>query len=527
MRQAQKPRLLWGDMHTNVHPFQISILDRIFEAARSHLDFFPVAYYPFNSYKTQEGLALESEGQHEEFLKDWREVLSAVRRHNQPGRFITFAGYEWHGDRRRFGDHNVFYFDEGPLAAGTLPELYDHLRRAKGIAIPHHTGYQVSQRGKDWNYHDDDLSPFAEIFSDHGSSEGCNTPFTMNRGASMGPRVSGGTVQDGLARGYRLGIMASGDNHNGFPGVWGNGLLGVWATSLTRESLWEAWLARRVYGVTGDRIRLDFELNGHPMGSVVRSKGPADLRAEIVGCHALDRVELLRNDRVLHTYCHSGAWSVPNGAGKVRLKMRADFGWGPSAFYGLQPAHKIWVGRLRLDGGQLLDVQGCFSCSGQHLEKLSHSECAWELQTEARPYYGRPTSEMGWAGPAGWRNIQSLIFEWEASLTDRVQLLVNGQKVDFSVQEALGSSRLLAFKEESHSTIIQQLGISREQLDKNAEVVFHNAHKVKIHVAIPEEGHTVSFRFVDEAPPPGRNWYRLRVSQLNGQMAWSSPIWLE
>lgn len=527
MKPTQKPQLFWGDMHTNIHPFQVAIVNEIFEAARSHLDFFPVAYYPFFSYKNLEGLALESEGQHKKFLKDWQEILSAVRQYNEPGKFVTFAGYEWHGDRRRFGDHNVFYFSEGPLVAGTLPELYDHLRRFNGIAIPHHIAYQVGQRGKDWNYHDDKLSPFVEIFSDHGSSEGCNTPFTMNRAGSMGPRISGGTVQDGLARGYRLGIMASGDNHSGFPGVWGNGLVGVWAKDLSREGLWEAWLARRIYGVTGDRIRLDFNLNGHPMGSLVRSRGPVDIRAEIVGADAIDRVELLRNERVLTTYCHSGTWRIPKESETVRLKIRADFGWGPNEFYGLNPTSNVWVGKLCLDRGKLLNVQGCFSRAVQRVEKLSDREYSWELQTDARPYYNAPTSEIGWAGPVGWRNIQSLIFECESSLKDQVQLIVNGEKIRFSIQDALSGSHLLAFKQASHSNILNQLGLSRDQLDENAEVVWHNAHKVKVHVAIPESGYAVSFRFVDESPPAGRNWYRLRVSQLNGQMAWSSPIWLE
>ncbi len=159
---------------------------------------------------------------------------------------------------------------------------------------------------------------------------GCNTPFTMDRVASMGPRVSGGTVQDGLARGYRVGIIASGDNHSGFPGVWGNGLVGVWAAELTREGLWQAFRSRRVYGVTGDRISLAFEVNGLGMGSVGKTAGIADMRAHIVGCHAIDRVELLRNERVLYTYCHSGIWDVPGGDGPIRLKMRIDFGWGPS-----------------------------------------------------------------------------------------------------------------------------------------------------------------------------------------------------
>ena len=521
-------QLYWGDMHLNLHSHQVPMIDRTYAAARSHLDFFPIAYYPFNSYKSPEGLGLETEGQGDVFLKDWPAILSAVRRHNDPGRFVTFAGYEWHGDRRRFGDHNVFYFDEGPLdAAETLPELYANIRKNKGIAIPHHTGYQVGQRGKHWDYYDEHLSPFVEIFSDHGSSEGCNTPFTMNRVASMGPRVSGGTVQDGLARGYRLGIIASGDNHSGFPGVWGNGLVAAWATELTREGLWQAFLSRQVYGVTGDRIRLAFEVNGRGMGGVENFDGTADIRAHIVGCHAIDRVELLRNERVLHTYCHAGTWDVPGGDCQIRLKMRIDFGWGPSEFYGLKTADKIWRGQLRIDGGRLVNVQGCLTCFGQRIERLGDRECTWQLETEPRPYHGVRVSEVGWAGGTSWTNKQALIFELEASPTDHVHLAVNGESAVFSVQEALRGSRVLASTGEAYTTMSQQLGLSPSDLDKQDEVVWHNANKTKVHVAIPESGYTVPFHFVDSSPPGGLNWYRLRVSQLNGQMAWSSPIWLK
>lgn len=517
-------QLYWGDMHTNIHPHQVPALDHTYQEARAHLDFFPVAYYPAEYYHTPEGLAVETIGQRDGFLEDWEAVLAAVRRYNEPGRFVTFAGYEWHGDRRRYGDHNFYYFDEGPLAYHeTLPDQYVHLHRAKGIAIPHHTGYLVGERGKDWSCHDEDLSPFAEIYSDHGSSEGCNTPFTMNRVGSMGPRVSGGTVEDGLARGYRLGIIASGDNHGGFPGVWGNGLAGVWAPKLTRESLWEAFMSRRVYGVTGDRIKLEFQLNGHDMGSVVPPAKAADIRATIVGEHAIDRVELLRNERVIHTHSHSGTWDVPHSDVALRLKLRLEFGWGPSDWYGLKTSDRSWRGNLSVDGGRILAVQGCFTSAGQRVERPTDRQCNWQLLTEPRT---GQKSQASWAGGVGGANIQGLVIELEASGADRIHLEVEGEELDFSVGEAFAASRVLALTDQAKELINDQLGQSPAEVE-NPDVFYHNAHKVKIHVAIPEVGYTVPFHYVDESPPAAWNWYRLRVTQLNGQMAWSSPIWLD
>jgi hypothetical protein len=263
------------------------------------------------------------------------------------------------------------------------------------------------------------------------------------------------------------------------------------------------------------------------MGSVGKSDRTADIRAHIVGCHAIDRVELLRNERVLHTYCHAGTWDVPGGDCQIRLKMRIEFGWGPSEFYGLKTANKIWRGQLRIDGGRLVNVQGCLTCFGQRIERPGDRECTWQLETEPRPYHGVRVSEVGWAGGTSWTNKQALIFELEASPTDHIHLAVNGESAVFSVQEALRGSRVLASTGEAYTTMSQQLGLSPSDLDKEDEVVWHNAYKTKVHVAIPESGYTVPFHFVDSSPPGGWNWYRLRVSQLNGQMAWSSPIWLK
>ena len=105
---SERYHIYLGDMHTNIHQHQVSTLDRTFRAARSRMDFFPVAYYPSEYHNTPEGLAVEvMKQQHDAYREDWHGILSAVRKYNNPGRFITFAGYEWHGDRRHFGDHNV------------------------------------------------------------------------------------------------------------------------------------------------------------------------------------------------------------------------------------------------------------------------------------------------------------------------------------------------------------------------------------------------------------------------------------
>ena len=162
----------------------------------------------------------------------------------------------------------------------------------------------------------------------------------------------------------------------------------------------------------------------------------------------------MRDERVLYSYCHSGTWDVPGGGGQIHLKTRIDCGWGPSGFYGLKTANKIWRGQLRIDRGRLVNVQGCLSCFGQRIEEPTERECSWQLETEPRPYHGARVSEVGWAGGTSWTNRQVLIFEIEASPTDRSHLTVDGEGAVFSVQEALRRSCVLAATNESYDTII-------------------------------------------------------------------------
>lgn len=491
-------------------------LEKSFEAARDYLDFFPIVYYPAFFYATKEGLQVETVGFKGEFGPQWELVNVLVKKYHEPGRFVTFAGYEWTGDRTRWGDHNVFYFDDDqPLDLSvTIDELYANLRRRKGIAIPHHTGYLPGMRGKDWDHFDGDLSPFVEICSVHGSSEGCDTPIGLVTNGSMAPRVSGGTYQDGLARGYRIGASASGDNANGFPGRHGLGLIACYAKELTRESLWEAFLARRVYAVTGDRIRLDFRINGHFMGEVLRASGALAIEARVVGTQALDRIELIKNNRVAATHCHNGSWEIPK-RGKVRLKVQIEHGWGPTARYGLKVGDRKWAGRLKAAKARIVSVEGCFTRQGQKIMRRSASECEYKLTTSPR------------TGAALGECQQSIVFEIEGGLESKVRLECEEISASFTLRELMASSRCLVMWKQVERNVKEQFGLRRDEIENAEDVLYHNAYKIKVHKAAPEVGYRAALKFKDESPRRGRSFYYVRVSQLNGQYAWSSPIWVE
>lgn len=67
---------------------------------------------------------------------------------------------------------------------------------------------------------------------------GRKRPGRLSVSARYGSRQWEGTIQYGLDQGHKFGIMASTDQHSGYPGSYGDGRIGVLAPSLTRDAIW-------------------------------------------------------------------------------------------------------------------------------------------------------------------------------------------------------------------------------------------------------------------------------------------------
>jgi hypothetical protein len=119
-------------------------------------------------------------------------------------------------------------------------------------------------------------------------------------------------AQQGLRRGYRLGIVGMSDGHMGKPGydVWArhgrsglrkraystqSAITAVLAADLTHDAVWEALRARRVYATTGERILLSFEMDGHPMGAEYETSDAPHARIHVCGTAQVARVDLIRD----------------------------------------------------------------------------------------------------------------------------------------------------------------------------------------------------------------------------------------
>lgn len=510
----QKFNNYFTDFHTNIHSKQVADFDLWYKHARQVIDFWPFAYYPYHEVMLGSGLKTEGELDVETIKSDWNELVKKTNEYNRINpEFPLLCGYEWQGSGED-GDHNVFFKEDGPCI---LPKRYNELKNElsefSSIAIPHHLAYSLEHRGKNWATHDSEFSPFAEIYSSHGSSEQSVCESEMSRHIHMGPRTGSTSVFNGLNLGNKVGIIASGDNHV-VPADTNNGLAGVWAQSNSKDDLWEALKSRRVYGMTKNHMKLWMDIDENPMGSTItKSDKPRTVHVNVTGNSAIDRVELIRNGVVANVYTHSGNWETLNSNDSIRFKTHIDFGWGPNPSVYKNLTKRLWEGTLSTNGS-IVSVEKCWSNLGQKVLYQDSHKFDFGMTTYKSSHSGK------WMGQAPVVS-EGFIIEFEGKLSDEVNLTINGNKTMKKFSDILEETDLIIELEESKKIAKETFGVSDYY---RSDPFYHNAYKTRILKGIPNVGYEVSCEFsIDTVYQDG--WYIVKVFQDDGQIAWSSPVW--
>lgn len=423
----------------------------------------------------------------------WERINATTRTFYTPGSFVTFPGYEWSGNTPLGGDRNVFFSTEGGVISRSCGDLlpdgqtkYPHSPTARALfeylkeqndplenggtikvrrtfIVPH-----VGGRYADLTMHDPNLEWNVEVHSAWGTFEWL--------------------LEDALQMGYRVGICANSDGHKGRPGAsypgggkFGSygGLTCVLAPSLDRESVLEALQARHCYGTTGNRSLVDIQLvtgDGRRamMGDVIDAgEGAGQLHIRVVGAGPIECVEI-RNG--METIATCRPYSADDLGRRIKLV------WSGAQVRG-RDRMVAWDGGLRVQGNTIEQVTPInFWNANRPLCRDGSDHLTWQSITTGGVTGVLLTLEHPHQG----------ILEVE-TLQKHVRCAVE----DIGLEPTLWACGGLK----------KQIALSR----------------------LPEQPPSCAFSCT--APlgdlHPGDNPIYIRVTQEDGHMAWTSPVYVE
>ena len=435
-------------------------------------------------------------------LKDtWPRVQQVIADGNRDGTFNAFLGFEWHSSK--WGDQCVvFPEDHRPLFYTPDPaKLRAFCVEERALMIPHHLAYPSGNRGVNWTVFDECCTPVVEIYSEHGNSEHDRGPFDYYT-HSMGGRQTSNTARAALDAGLRFGFVGSSDDHAGFPGAYGEGLMAALVTDQTRAGILEAINARRTYALTGDRIEIDFSANGAPMGASIDAGRQLAIEYTVQGRDELDVVELIQDGHVVHR-----AWPGPDQASVERssaasssnfdapIQLRLEWGWGP---WGALALDRIcdWAFDVKVMNGRLLRHFPCLQSMPFDEQRRHRFDTLDGEGLRVRSYTARQNAYRE-------NPNQSLVLEIDGDASTEVSVTMR-EPYDSTQSVSLGE---LVAGSRHHAT-----GPFPKEYWQWHRLVARQASRVTTRVMLDL--------------PDRRSYVYLRARQTNGQMAWASPVFI-
>jgi len=224
-------------------------------------------------------------------------------KYDQPGKFCVLFGYEW--SSLIYGHHNVYSVDNDiPMLPSNDPnyenidDLWNALDNFDVITIPHHPMIWSDKLW--WKHTNEKMDRCVEFYSKWGLSLYDGNPRPLSS-----PRPQNGVLIALVTQGLHYGLMAGTDSHASRPGsilkesrqpgalpYARPGITGVWATSFTREAIYEALKNRHCYGMTGTRVSLKFAVDNNIMGSEIEASDPPKISFDISSEIPITRIQL-------------------------------------------------------------------------------------------------------------------------------------------------------------------------------------------------------------------------------------------
>lgn len=297
-------KLVWGELHRHTdvdhHGRPDGTIEDAFRYARdaAALDFFATTEHI--NPGPREGV-LSSDGMNP--MTWWRtQKFSDLHRVN--GVFEPLYAYESSKTAPQ-GHRNIVFPRRGGQLFGGINDstrndprpLWTALRRAShpAVAIPH----QLTDSGVDWNLNDPDLTPVMEIYQSRRQNyeyDGAPQPPGVEQ--RWGKRA-GSWAWDALAKGLRIGFIASSDHMSSHMSY-----AAVYVEDVSREGVFEGLRQRHTFAAS-ENIIVDFRLAAatreYFMGEEARISHAPRFKLNIIGRKPIDTVEIVRNGEFIFT----------------------------------------------------------------------------------------------------------------------------------------------------------------------------------------------------------------------------------
>jgi len=201
--------------------------------------------------------------------------------------------------------------------------------------------------------------------------------------------------------------------------------------------------------------------------------------------------------------------------------LLVEFGWGPTPEYGdFDDVKCEWSGAIQATGGELLRVSPRFTGFGQRYS-VEDDGVEFELNTTRDSSSG--------VLPEGQADTskQGFIIEVEGDDETEINIELDGvDTIETSLAKARSESKVVAFLDESWERLAERFDLEPDDVE-NPDLVYHNARKVRVSRAAPRTACRANITFDGLPVTDGLDYYYVRAAQVDGQFAWTSPIWVE
>lgn len=474
-----KQRVYWGELHGHSGWEEgTGSAPRYYEFARD------VAFLDFASLTG-----------HDAFLAKpgWEEIRRETEKANRPGEFVAYMGYEWTQSVDKGGHHNVFFkTDKGRYVqtreAPSPQQLYAKLREVDSpdnvLIIPH------AHEAGDWTVNDADMERLIEVYSGHGSFE------------YFGQRF--------MRRGFRVGVIAASDDHSGHPGyapalvATRGGLAAVYSPKLDRDGIWKGMKDRATYATSGKRPVVKMTLDGKLPGDAAPAGGIPTINARALASSAIDRIDVMRNGEV--EYSKEFLTPAAGEAGAIQLmffsptETPGDTVQTPqgSVYWGVW----VTVTGARIESFQPLGLDAFSDIYGQTDERTVY------YQGKTRGDFDGMLLKLAGAGA-------------DARVTVRFSELhqdQSGTGVGRGVMWSSGIPSRAKVAEVSFG--VNEVATKKLKFDLKP---WATAFARKVSARRPWDG---GFTYKPAKAPAANDYFYVRLTEIDGETAWSSPVWI-